>query len=136
MAQQLRSQGTGRLMVLQGPAQERGHLAQALARELGSRLELGAVVSKYIGETEKNLSQVFARANHSSGILFFDEADALFGKRTEVKDAHDRYANDLSNLLSTFRGVVLLGVDRKENLPHGVLQKSQVVATRDYWPPR
>jgi SpoVK/Ycf46/Vps4 family AAA+-type ATPase len=103
---------------------------------LGLRLDLGAVVSKYIGETEKNLSRIFAQANHSSGILFFDEADALFGKRSEVKDSHDRYANDLSNLLFSFHGVVLLGVDRKENLPHGLLQKSHIVATRDYWPPR
>ncbi|HWF06819.1 MAG TPA: ATP-binding protein [Bryobacteraceae bacterium] len=70
--------------------------AQVLARELGLdlfRVDLSRVMSKYIGETEKNLSLLFDEAHASGAILFFDEADALFGKRTEVKDAHDRYAN-------------------------------------------
>lgn len=64
--------------------------AQTIARERGKELH---VVSKYMGETEKNLSALFAKAEQEDVILFFDEADALFGKRTEVKDAHDRYAN-------------------------------------------
>jgi ATP-dependent Clp protease ATP-binding subunit ClpA len=69
---------------------------QVLARELGLdlfRVDLSRVMSKYIGETEKNLGRLFDDARASGAILFFDEADALFGKRTEVKDAHDRYAN-------------------------------------------
>src|ERR1039458_3488881 len=69
--------------------------ARVLARELQLdlyRLDLSAVVSKYIGETEKNLRRLFAAAEDSGAILFFDEADALFGKRSEVKDSHDRYA--------------------------------------------
>ncbi len=64
------------------------------------RVDLGRVVSKYIGETEKNLAEIFSVAQDKDWILFFDEADALFGKRTEVKDAHDRYANqEVSYLL-------------------------------------
>ena len=70
--------------------------AEVLAAELGLdlyRIDLAAVVSKYIGETEKNLRRVFDAAEASGAVLLFDEADALFGKRSEVKDSHDRYAN-------------------------------------------
>src|SRR5262249_28077124 len=67
-------------------------IAHALGLEL-FRIDLARVVSKYIGETEKNLDRVFRAAHRSNAVLFFDEADALFGKRTEVKDAHDRHAN-------------------------------------------
>jgi SpoVK/Ycf46/Vps4 family AAA+-type ATPase len=70
--------------------------AESIARELGRnlfRVDLAAVVSQYIGETQKNLDRLFAEAEANDAILFFDEADALFGKRSEVKDAHDRYAN-------------------------------------------
>ena len=70
--------------------------AAVIASELGwplYRVDLGRLVSKYIGETEKNLSVIFEEAQASNAILFFDEADALFGKRSEVKDSHDRYAN-------------------------------------------
>ena len=70
--------------------------AQVLAAELGLdlfRVDLATVVSKYIGETEKNLERIFSAADGSNAILFFDEADALFGKRSEVSDSHDRYAN-------------------------------------------
>ena len=70
--------------------------ARTLARDLGKdlyRVDLSGVVSKYIGETEKNLRRVFDAARKGGAVLFFDEADALFGKRTEGKDGHDRYAN-------------------------------------------
>jgi SpoVK/Ycf46/Vps4 family AAA+-type ATPase len=77
--------GTGKTMAA-------GVLAAELKKDL-FRIDLGVVVSKYIGETEKNLTRVFNAAKDSGAILFFDEADALFGKRTEVKDSHDRYAN-------------------------------------------
>jgi SpoVK/Ycf46/Vps4 family AAA+-type ATPase len=90
--------------------------AQTLASELGTtlyRVDLNQVVSKYIGETEKSLSRIFDGAANSSAILFFDEADALFGKRSEVKDAHDRYANQEVNYLlqraEAYQGVVILG---------------------------
>jgi len=77
--------------------------AEILANQLNLdlyRIDLSAVVSKYIGETEKNLRRVFDAAEQGGAILFFDEADALFGKRSEVKDSHDRYANiEVSYLL-------------------------------------
>jgi hypothetical protein len=84
------------------------------------KVDLSLVVSKYIGETEKNLAKVFDRAEHSGWILFFDEADALFGKRTETKDSHDRYANqEVSFLLQrveTFDGIAILASNQRENL--------------------
>ena len=84
------------------------------------KIDLSRVVSKYIGETEKNISALFNRAEDKDWILFFDEADALFGKRTEVKDAHERYANvEISYLLQRiedFSGLVILASNRiKEN---------------------
>ncbi|MEU7873001.1 ATP-binding protein [Dactylosporangium sp. NPDC049140] len=97
--------------------------AEVLAGDLGLDLfhiDLSGVVSKYIGETEKNLSRVFAEARSSNAILFFDEADALFGKRTEVSDAHDRYANiETSYLLQKmeeYDGVVLLATNLARHL--------------------
>ena len=86
-----------------------------LADELGLdlyRIDLAAIVSKYIGETEKNLRRVFDAAEASGAVLLFDEADALFGKRSEVKDSHDRYANiEVSYLLQrmeAYRGLAIL----------------------------
>jgi SpoVK/Ycf46/Vps4 family AAA+-type ATPase len=95
--------------------------AQLLAHELGLevfRVDTAQLVSKYIGETEKNLSAVFeAAAAKGNPILFFDEADALFGKRTEVKDSHDRYANIEVNYLleraGTYRGAVILACNQQ-----------------------
>jgi hypothetical protein len=88
--------------------------AQTLARDLGKnlyRVDLGAVVSKYIGETEKNLGRIFAAANSSGAVLFFDEADALFGKRTDVHDSHDRYANiEINYLLQRIEKYASLGI--------------------------
>lgn len=84
------------------------------------KVDLSLVVSKYIGETEKNLAKVFDQAQHKGWILFFDEADALFGKRSETKDAHDRYANQevsfLLQRIETFDGIVILASNRRENL--------------------
>jgi SpoVK/Ycf46/Vps4 family AAA+-type ATPase len=84
------------------------------------RIDLSGVVSKYIGETEKNLDRVFAAARGSQSILFFDEADALFGKRSEVQDAHDRYANiEVAYLLQKFEdhnGPVILATNLRRNI--------------------
>jgi len=84
------------------------------------KIDLSMIVSKYIGETEKNLSNVFRQAEHKNWILFFDEADALFGKRTSLNDAHDRYANqEVSYLLQrieVFDGIVILASNMKSNL--------------------
>ncbi|MCM5680477.1 ATP-binding protein [Schlegelella sp. S2-27] len=94
-------------------------VAHALELDL-FRIDLSAVVSKYIGETEKNLDRVFAAAEHANAVLFFDEAEALFGKRSEVKDAHDRYANiEIAYLLQKieqFDGVAILATNLKQNL--------------------
>ncbi len=102
--------------LLVGPSGTGKTLAAAwLASRLGLplyRVDLASVASKYIGETEKNLAQLFARAEHAEVVLLFDEADSLFGKRTEVKDANDRFANQQTNYLlqriETFDGIALL----------------------------
>ena len=97
--------------------------AEVLATELALdlyRIDLSSVVSKYIGETEKNLRRVFEAAEESGAILLFDEADALFGKRSEVKDSHDRYANiEVSYLLQrmeAYRGLAILTTNLKSAL--------------------
>jgi winged helix domain-containing protein/ATPase family protein associated with various cellular activities (AAA) len=91
------------------------------------RIDLSSVVSKYIGETEKNLRRVFDRAEQGGAILFFDEADALFGKRTEVKDSHDRYANiEISYLLQRmedYRGLAILATNLKSHLDQAFLRR-------------
>ncbi len=106
--------GVRALMV--GPSGTGKTLAASwLATRLGLplyRVDLASVTSKYIGETEKNLSELFARAEHAEVVLLFDEADSLFGKRTDVKDANDRFANQQTNYLlqriESFEGIVLL----------------------------
>ena len=104
--------------------------AEALANDLGRplyRVDLSAVRSKYIGETEKNLAQLFDEAERSQAILFFDEADALFGKRSEVKDAHDRYANfDVAYLikrLESFNGLAILSTNSKSTINEAFLRR-------------
>jgi SpoVK/Ycf46/Vps4 family AAA+-type ATPase len=115
--------GTGKTMAA-------GVLAGALGLEL-YRVDLAGVVSKYIGETEKNLERVFAAAEASDAVLFFDEADALFGKRTEVRDAHDRYANvEVSYLLQRIErhdGVVVLATNLRKNLDEAFQRRFQCV---------
>jgi hypothetical protein len=108
--------------------------AEVLAAELHLplyRIDLSQVVNKYIGETEKNLRRLFDAADCSDVILFFDEADALFGKRTEVKDAHDRYANlEISYLLERmerFKGLAILATNRKKDLDEAFLRRLRFV---------
>jgi hypothetical protein len=105
-------------------------IAQALGLDL-FRIDLSGVVSKYIGETEKNLDRVFRAAHRSNAILFFDEADSLFGKRTEVKDAHDRYANVetsyLLQKLESFEGLAILATNYKKNIDPAFLRRIDVV---------
>jgi AAA+ superfamily predicted ATPase len=95
------------------------------------RVDLSMVVSKYIGETEKNLSRVFDMAENKNWILFFDEADALFGKRTATKDAHDRYANqEVSYLLQRiedFPGLVILATNFKSNIDEAFARRFQLL---------
>lgn len=95
------------------------------------RIDLSLVVSKYIGETEKNLATVFDQAENKDWILFFDEADALFGKRTKVSDAHDRYANqEVSYLLQRvedFSGLVILASNLKSNMDDAFIRRFQSI---------
>jgi hypothetical protein len=97
--------------------------AEVIAARLGLdlyRIDLSSVVSKYIGETEKNLERIFQAAENANAILFFDEADALFGKRSEVRDSHDRYANiEISYLLQKmeeYDGIAILATNLRQNL--------------------
>jgi hypothetical protein len=97
------------------------------------RIDLSAVVSKYIGETEKNLRRLFDAAEDGGTILFFDEADALFGKRSEVKDSHDRYANIEINYLlqrmEAFRGLAILATNMRNALDHAFVRRLRFIVT-------
>ena len=116
--------GTGLTALLSGsPGTGKTMAAQVIAGELKLdlfRVDLARVVSKYIGETAKHLSEIFSRASRMSAILLFDEADALFAKRTQIKDSHDRYANAdtsyLLQLLEEFRGLALLTTNKRGNI--------------------
>lgn len=104
--------------------------AEIVAGELGLdlyKIDLSTVVSKYIGETEKNLARIFSEAETSNAILFFDEADALFGKRSEVRDSHDRYANlEIAYLLQRmeeYDGVVILATNLRKNMDDAFVRR-------------
>ncbi len=105
-------------------------LALRLRLEL-HRVDLSLVVSKYIGETEKNLARLFEEAERTGAVLFFDEADALFGTRTEVKDSHDRYANleigYLLQKLEAHEGIVILSTNRREDIDSAFLRRVRYV---------
>ena len=108
--------------------------AQVLGAELGLemfRVDLAGTVSKYIGETEKNLERIFTAADGSNAILFFDEADALFGKRSEVSDSHDRYANmEVAYLLQrmeAYPGAVILATNFRRNLDDAFVRRLDFV---------
>jgi SpoVK/Ycf46/Vps4 family AAA+-type ATPase len=108
--------------------------AEVIARELNLdlfRVDLAGVVSKYIGETEKNLRRVFDAAEAGGAVLFFDEADALFGKRSEVRDSHDRYANiEVSYLLQRmedYSGLAILATNLKSHLDASFLRRLRYV---------
>lgn len=105
-------------------------LAKSIKKDL-YRIDLSQVVSKYIGETEKNLKKIFKKAEIKEWILFFDEADALFGKRTKVKDSHDRYANiDINYLLErieNYPGLVILATNKRANLDTAFLRRLRYI---------
>jgi ATPase family protein associated with various cellular activities (AAA) len=131
-----RAWNEGGLAVLFGgpPGTGKTMAAEVIAAELELplyRIDLSQVVNKYIGETEKNLRRLFDAADSADVILFFDEADALFGKRTEVKDAHDRYANlEISYLLERmerFKGLAILATNRKKDLDEAFLRRLRFV---------
>ncbi|MBX3238414.1 MAG: ATP-binding protein [Chitinophagaceae bacterium] len=108
--------------------------AEVLANDLGLhlyRIDLSGVVSKYIGETEKNLRRLFDAAEDGGAILFFDEADALFGKRSEVKDSHDRYANIEINYLlqrmESYNGLAILATNKKSALDDAFIRRLRFI---------
>ncbi|MEX5216318.1 MAG: ATP-binding protein [Nitrospira sp.] len=95
------------------------------------RIDLSRVVSKYIGETEKNLSRLFDKAENKNWILFFDEADALFGKRTDVRDAHDKYANQevayLLQRIEGYSGLVILATNQRAHIDEAFVRRFQAI---------
>jgi hypothetical protein len=113
--------------------------ASLLGKQTGRevyRIDLSLVISKYIGETEKNLARVFDRAQRRDWILFFDEAEALFGKRSETRDAHDRYANQeiafLLQRVETFDGIAILATNLRANIDEAFARRFELVV---YFPP-
>lgn len=129
------SLGKGLNVLFSGPSGTgKTMAAEIIANESGLdiyKIDLSNVVSKYIGETEKNLSNIFREAENSNSILFFDEADALFGKRSEVKDAHDRYANiEIGYLLQKmeeYEGIVILATNLSGNIDDAFLRRMNFV---------
>jgi hypothetical protein len=115
--------GTGKTMAAQVLA---AHMEVVLFR-----IDLASVVSKYVGETEKNLREIFDEAERLNAVIFFDEADALFGKRTEVKDAHDRYANIEVNYLlqrmESYDGLAILATNRKGDIDQAFLRRLRFI---------
>jgi SpoVK/Ycf46/Vps4 family AAA+-type ATPase len=133
--ERLCSMGRGIAALFAGPSGTgKTMAAQVIARSLGMeiyRVDLAGVVSKYIGETEKNLRQVFDACERSNVLLFFDEADALFGQRTQVKDAHDRFANiEIDYLLQRmeqFDGLAILATNRRGDIDSAFLRRIRFV---------
>jgi hypothetical protein len=127
--------GRGLSVLFAGPSGTgKTSAAEIIANELQQdlyKIDLSRVVSKYIGETEKNLDQVFRAANRSNAILFFDEADALWGKRSEVKHSHDRYANlEIAYLLQKmdeYEGVAILATNLRSNMDEAFIRRLQFI---------
>lgn len=123
--------GKGLTVLFSGPSGTgKTMAADVIAGELGLdlyKIDLSSVISKYIGETEKNLSRIFDEAETSNAILFFDEADALFGKRSEVKDSHDRYANIevgyLLQRMEEYEGVAILATNLRKNMDEAFVRR-------------
>ena len=123
--------GKGNAVMFSGPSGTGKTLAaEALATRLRMdlfRVDLGATVSKYIGETEKNLARIFDAAERGGSILLFDEADALFGKRSEVKESKDRYANiEVSYLLQrleSFTGLIILTTNLRDSIDQAFMRR-------------
>jgi AAA+ superfamily predicted ATPase len=132
---------TGVVALFSGPSGTGKTLAaEIVAGQLGLdlyKVDLSSVVSKYIGETEKNLEKILDAASAADLVLFFDEADALFGKRSEVSDAHDRYANIevayLLQRLETYQGMVVMATNLQRNIDDAFLRRISVAV--DFEPP-
>lgn len=108
--------------------------AERMAKEIGAdlyRIDLSMVVSKYIGETEKNISRIFDSAQNKNWVLFFDEADTLFGRRTDVKNSHDKYANQeiayLLQRMEDYDGLMILATNLKSNIDKAFTRRFNLV---------
>ncbi|MCX4245549.1 ATP-binding protein [Paraliomyxa miuraensis] len=131
VARRMFPRGTGLVALLSGaPGTGKTMTAQVLARELGLdlfRIDLASTVSKYIGETAKNLRRLFVRAAEMNAVLLFDEADALFSKRTDVRDSHDRHANADTNyllqLVEDYPGIAILATNRRQNMDDAFVRR-------------
>lgn len=129
------SHGKGLNVLFYGPpGTGKTMAAEVIANEVSQdlyKIDLSQVVSKYIGETEKNLERIFREAQASNAILFFDEADALFGKRSEVKDAHDRYANvEIAYLLQKmdeYDGIVILATNLRQHMDEAFVRRIHII---------
>jgi hypothetical protein len=129
------SGGLERLTILCGmPMRQKAIVAAMIAQESQVelyRVDVSSLVSKYIGETEKNIDQVFASVEDAGAVLFLDEADALLGKRTDVQDAHDRYANQevsyLLNRIEAYEGLVILATNDKSNIDPALLRRTRFI---------
>jgi hypothetical protein len=134
-ARRLFPRGTGLVALMTGPpGTGKTMAAQVIASELGLdlfRIDLATSISKYIGETAKHLRRIFQRAAEMNAVLLFDEADALFTKRTEVRDAHDRYANTDTNyllqLIEDFSGIALLSSNKKQNMDTAFVRRIRYI---------
>ena len=142
---QLRSvgaEGAGTVILTVASGANTAQAAEALARSMGRhlvRVDLGQVVSRHVGETEKHLDRVFAAAAASGDVLFFDEADALFGKRSGVKDSHDRYADVevgfVLQKMESHSGIVVLATSGRQPIDSAFLRRLRHVVELP-WPPR
>jgi hypothetical protein len=129
------SRGKGITALFSGPpGTGKTMAAEVLAHDLQLdlyKIDLSQIISKYIGETEKNLDRIFTAAHNANAILFFDEADALFGKRSEVKDAHDRHANiEVAYLLQKmeeYEGVAVLATNLRQNMDDAFVRRIQAI---------
>jgi len=134
-ARRLFPQGRGLMALFSGPSGTGKTMsAQVIAAQLGLdlfRIDLAAIVSKYVGETSQNLERILSRAQHMDVVLLFDEADALLGKRTEIKDAHDRFANTDTNYLlqalEDYAGIAILSTNRKNNIDEAFTRRIRYV---------
>ena len=128
-------QGQGLLALFAGPpGTGKTMAAQVIANELKLdlyRVDLSSMVSKYVGETSKNIERILSRAQRMDAVLLFDEADALFGKRTEIKDAHDRFANTDTNYLlqaiEQYPGIAILASNKRSNIDQGFSRRLRYI---------
>lgn len=131
-----RSSRSNMALIIGSDKSKRRSVASLIGKDLSKpvyAIDLPGVTSKYIGETEKNLQAIFDSAEKKNQILFFDEADALFGKRTDVKDSHDRYANQevsfLLQKMESYQGLSILSANSKSNIDDAFQRRIRHIIT-------